>query len=128
MASLILKSGFTHKSRMETVQISTWGSHMLWSQKFNQGSQLTFTCSKSTIETLGKVVGKTTQFCQRHLNVKWVNMYRRTLRSGTIFDDWKLFKMMKNAFYFTLKVLFRSQDIYLSFCRDFLVMQKKLLD
>ena len=36
--------------------------------------------------------------------------------------------MMKNAFYFTLKALFRSQDIYLSFCRDFLVMQKKLLD
>ena len=33
---------------------------------------------------------------------------------------------MKNAFYFTSKAL--SVSVYLSFCHDFLVMQKKRLD
>ena len=31
---------------------------------------------------------------------------RYTVRSETIFDNWKLFKNNKNAFYFTLKALF----------------------
>ena len=52
---------------------------------------------------------------------KFINFYeqnsRRTLRSETIFDNWKSFKMMKNVFYFTLKLLSFSR----SFCFDLFV-------
>ena len=45
-----------------------------------------------------------------YLHLRWffslVFVERRTLRSETIFDNWSPLKMMKNAFYFTLKSLF----------------------
>ena len=43
-----------------------------------------------------------------------------TLRSETIFGNWKPFKMMKNAFYFTSKVVFVLKIF--KFLFDFLVM------
>ena len=70
----------------------------------------------------------------KHLSIKTIPTYRKDLKSDcyflkkfVLFASWKFFKIMSNAFYFILKMLF-SFLRYLKFYPDFFKHAWKGLD